>query len=87
MDDAVSVLEKCAGTVRLLITEAIGPGLLGHALAAHVVQTHCAMKTLFLSGYPIETIGLRGIDASFFLQKPLTPGRLARMARTILDTP
>ena len=45
------------------------------------------MKVLFMSGYPAAAVALHGMlePGTQFLQKPFTPGSLARKVREVLD--
>jgi two-component system cell cycle sensor histidine kinase/response regulator CckA len=47
------------------------------------------MKVLYMSGYTDDPLVCHGLlDSNMaFLQKPITPGALARTVREVLDTP
>jgi signal transduction histidine kinase len=76
------------GTLDLLLTDVVMPGMGGRELAQHLSVIKPDLKILFMSGY-IDDIGLHaGHEEGFssFLQKPFTPEALARAVRDLLDT-
>jgi FixJ family two-component response regulator len=64
------------------------PRMRGPVLAAQVLGCHPDMRVLYMSGYTDSMISSQGIvePAGAFLQKPITPGVLARTVREVLDT-
>lgn len=77
-DDALRLTVQYTGTIDLLVTDVVMPGLSGLEVALLLAPAHPKMRVLYLSGYPLE----RG-DA--FLQKPFTAEALARKVREVLD--
>ena len=76
-----------AGTIDLLLTDVVMPGMNGPELAKRLVQERPEMKVLCMSGYTDDAAVRNGVmNAAFaYLQKPLTVGGLTRKVRDVLD--
>ncbi len=90
--DGASALKLAAefdGTIHLLLTDVIMPGMHGRALADALLIARPGTRVLFASGYTDDTVLLRGIrvDELSFIQKPFTPDQLTRRVREVLDAP
>jgi two-component system, cell cycle sensor histidine kinase and response regulator CckA len=85
--EALALAAQHLGTIHLLLTDVIMPGLNGRELAIRLVASRPDIKTLFVSGYTADAIGQHGIlDAGVaFLPKPFTPHDLLRKVRQTLD--
>lgn len=61
----------------------------GGRLALRLTELRPHLKTLFASGYTDDAIVQHGVldVGARFLQKPYTPGSLARRIRETLDAP
>jgi CheY-like chemotaxis protein len=61
----------------------------GRALADRLVAFRPNIKVLFMSGYPAAAVAPHGAldPGTQLLEKPFTPGSLARKVREVLDTP
>jgi CheY-like chemotaxis protein len=86
-DEALRAWEKHGGSVQLLVTDVVMPGMSGRELARRLERTRPGLKVLYLSGYTSTAIVHHGVlDAGLqFLQKPVTPESLARKVREVLD--
>jgi two-component system cell cycle sensor histidine kinase/response regulator CckA len=86
-DEAVAVAREFKGTIQLMVTDVVMPGMSGLQLAERLQPTRPAMRVLFVSGYTDDAMGPQGIlePGKAFLQKPFTPIALARKVREILD--
>ena len=64
------------------------PGMNGRALADRLLALRPGIKVLFMSGYPAAAVAPHGTldPGTQLLQKPFTPGSLARKVREVLDT-
>jgi PAS domain S-box-containing protein len=85
--EALLELEKRKGKIHLLMSDVIMPGMSGPELVERAHALCPGLKVLFTSGY---TSGALLPSASIaagqaFLQKPFTPGALARKVREVLD--
>ena len=77
------------GEIHLLLTDIMMPGASGHELAKRITARHPRTRILYMSGYTDNVLALEGVlEAGVsFLQKPFTPGALARKVREVLDAP
>jgi DNA-binding response OmpR family regulator len=78
--------ETHAGTIDLLITDVVMPGMGGCELAQRVAAGRPQIKVLYLSGYTEDAIVHEGVlePGTAFLQKPFTLQVLARKVREVL---
>jgi two-component system, cell cycle sensor histidine kinase and response regulator CckA len=85
--DALEVAAREAGTIHLLLTDVVMPGMTGRELAERVAATRPDARVLFMSGYT-EDPAVRRImtgDGHAYLQKPFEPDVLGRKVRAVLD--
>jgi signal transduction histidine kinase/ActR/RegA family two-component response regulator len=85
--DALKIAEQHPGTIHLLVSDVVLPGMNGRALAQRLVTLRPALKVLFVSGYAEDVIAQQGTLEPWarFLEKPFTYEALSRSARAILD--
>ncbi|HZW37646.1 MAG: ATP-binding protein [Deltaproteobacteria bacterium] len=85
--EAVAVSEKYRGTIHLLITDVVMPGMNGLELARRLKSTRPDLLLLFMSGYSEEAVNELGVMGlgEVFLQKPITPSRLSEKVRELLS--
>jgi two-component system cell cycle sensor histidine kinase/response regulator CckA len=84
--DALQVLEHFAGTIHLLITDVIMPGMSGAELGKRLRELRPDIRVIYISGYTESTVGQHGVEAtSGFLPKPFTLTALAGKVREVLD--
>jgi PAS domain S-box-containing protein len=88
-DEAIQMSRSYSGTIQVLLTDVVMPGLSGPELARVLSGTRPQMKVLFVSGYPDEASvpRVRPADGTDFLQKPFTPALLEQRLRQLLDAP
>jgi CheY-like chemotaxis protein len=85
-DEALRRLDEQASPVDLLLTDVVMPGASGGALAEVVRARRPGVAVAFMSGYPDEAIGARGVREGFTLvRKPFTDAGLLRAVRALLD--
>jgi PAS domain S-box-containing protein len=84
---ALGLLAGHAGAVDLLLTDVVMPRMSGPQVAEAVRALHLGVKVLYQSGYTDDAVLRHGIaeGEGDFVQKPFTPGELARKVRDVLD--
>jgi signal transduction histidine kinase/ActR/RegA family two-component response regulator len=84
--EALRLGQQHEGSIHLLLTDVVMPGMSGRELADRLAPRHGAMQVLYMSGYTDEAIVRHGVlaEGTAFLQKPFTPDTLARQVRQVL---
>jgi two-component system, cell cycle sensor histidine kinase and response regulator CckA len=87
--EAGELAAKFAGEIHLLLSDVIMPHSEGEPLIDRLHAVRPGLKVLYISGYADEAVVRRGVlrEGMPFLQKPFTPGALARKIREVLDAP
>jgi CheY-like chemotaxis protein len=85
-DDALTVLKGHQGTLDLLLTDVMMPGLSGADVCERVREGRPGLPTLFISGFYPEAVfpDQRLPDGSAFLAKPFMPEELIDAVDTLL---
>ncbi len=85
--EACLLATQQAGSLQLLLTDVVMPGMGGRELAQHLSVIKPDLRTLYISGYMDDVGIMAGQEEgmSSFLQKPFTPEVLARAVRNLLD--
>jgi CheY-like chemotaxis protein len=83
---ALELAAKHAGTIDVLVTDVVMPGIGGRELAERVAQIRPGIKILYMTGYTDRAIVHHGIleTDAVLLQKPFTLGTLAAKLREIM---
>jgi CheY-like chemotaxis protein len=86
-EDALLLFGQYEGTIELIITDVVMPGMSGRDLARRLEELGNDLRVLYMSGYTDDTIVRHGmLDPSIpFLHKPFTPDALSRKVREVLD--
>jgi len=86
---ALAEAARHPGTIHLLITDVVMPGMNGRELLQRLRARNPELKCLFVSGYTANVIAHHGVldDDVQFLQKPFTIHSLAARVREILEQP
>jgi two-component system cell cycle sensor histidine kinase/response regulator CckA len=86
---ALDLARDHIGSIDVLLSDVIMPGLNGRELAEAMRKLRPAMKVVFVSGYTDDVALLQQLRAKalFFLQKPFTAGALGDMIRGAIDAP
>ena len=84
--EALVIIGNYVGTIDLVLTDVVMPGMNGKQLATRLQALRPGMKALLMSGYTGEVILSRGLldPETEYLQKPFTPEALARSVRKAL---
>jgi len=83
---AIELAAMHSGTIHLLMTDMVMPGIGGRELAERVLAVRPEIKILYMSGYTDQAVvqqGILGTDAPL-LQKPFTLATLTMKLREIL---
>jgi PAS domain S-box-containing protein len=85
---ALQIAAGYAGTIDLLLTDVIMPGMNGRELAASVAANRGEIRVLYMSGYTENAIGHNGLlDVGInLLQKPFSLPALKDKVREVLDS-
>jgi len=85
--DAVEIGQQYSGTIHLLLTDIVMPGMNGRDLARQLSAIRPEIKVLYMSGYTGQSFSGAGVleAGSHFLQKPFTREGLAQKVRETLD--
>ena len=85
--EALAVAEGFAGTIRLMLTDVIMPGMNGRQLADRMALVRPEMRVVFMSGYTDRIMSKDGVlDSSVaYLQKPFTSEQLNVKVRQVLE--
>ncbi len=84
---ALRVAREFEGTIHMLLTDIMMPGMNGVEVAAAVAGIRPRACIFFMSGYADQDLVRQGLlePGTHFLQKPFTPQELADRVRRILD--
>lgn len=87
--EALEVAQHHAGTIHILVTDVVMPGMSGREVGRRLAVARPGMRVLYLSGYADDSIVRHGVlePGLAFLQKPFTPEALSRRVRELLDAP
>ncbi len=85
--DALKLAGEHSGTIDLLLTDIVMPGVDGRVLAERLMKSISHLKVLYTSGYTDSVATLQAIRTSpaHFIQKPYSPDALGRKVRSVLD--
>jgi signal transduction histidine kinase len=84
-DEALALSARHAGTIDLLLTDVIMPGMNGPELVARLRGRRPSMTIVFMSGYDKELVGKQDLGASAsFLPKPFSPRALLHRIDSLL---
>jgi len=85
---ALQIVDGHQGTIDLLLTDVIMPGMNGRELAARIGNLLPEMRVLYMSGYTENAVGQDGtLDAGVnLLQKPFSLPALKDRVREVLDS-
>ncbi len=87
--DALTLIKGRGGTIDLLLTDVVMPGINGRELARQLSAGCPGLRVLYTSGYNQEVIAPHGVldEGLQFLAKPYSVKSLAMKVREVLDSP
>lgn len=88
--DGRAAVDLCAGhvgTIDLIVTDVVMPGMNGPEAVAQLRRLRSGLRVLFASGYTRDAIVEQGfVEAGIdFIEKPFSPDALVRKVRQVLD--
>jgi CheY-like chemotaxis protein len=84
---ALEVAAEHEGSLDLLVTDVVMPGMSGRDLAERLVASRPGLRVLYTSGYTQDVISHQGVldSDTAFLEKPFSSAALRRAVRDVLD--
>lgn len=83
--EALDIVASYCGALELLVTDIVLPGIGGKQLVEGAIALRPGLKTLFMSGYPEDTLISFGWPSLPYIQKPFTAKGLTRRVRQALS--
>jgi CheY-like chemotaxis protein len=85
--DALQISERHPGTIHLVLTDLVMPGMSGRELVSRLTILRPGVAVLYMSGYTDDAMAHHDVldPPVAFLLKPMAPDALARKVREILD--
>jgi CheY-like chemotaxis protein len=86
-EDALAEHARRDGSIDLLLTDVVMPGMSGEELAAAVVERQPTIKVAYITGYATTTVITRSSESEnrIVLPKPFRQERLLSLVREVLD--
>ena len=87
--EALGLARQHGGAIDLVLTDVMMPVMGGFELVIKLIGDRPRTKVLYMSGYTDQGLTHNGelSPAVAYLQKPFTPGALAKSVREVLDSP
>jgi CheY-like chemotaxis protein len=84
---AIQLINQHEGTVHLLLTDLIMPGMSGRELAETLTSSRPTLKVIYMSGYTHDLITQHGVldNSTELVEKPFSVESLLAKVRTVLD--
>jgi len=85
--EALRVAAAFDGTIHVLLTDVVMPGMKGPELATRIRAARPAVRVLLMSSYAADVVTKADLEDAVLLGKPFSPGQLIRTVRNVLDRP
>jgi len=86
-EEALKTANAYDGTIHLLISDVVMPGMKGPELADRLRVLRPGVRVLLMSGYATDVVTPADLNEATFLTKPFAPETLVKIVRQILDVP
>jgi two-component system cell cycle sensor histidine kinase/response regulator CckA len=86
-EEALHIASVHDGTIHLLLTDVVMPGIKGPELARRLRAMRPGLRVLLMSGYAADVVTGADLQDAALVAKPFSAASLARAVRNILDTP
>jgi two-component system, cell cycle sensor histidine kinase and response regulator CckA len=84
-DEAIEISKTFSGTISMLLTDVVLPGMSGPQIAEALLLVRPEMKILYLSGYTENAISHQGLESGAdFLPKPFSRETLSRKLAEVI---
>ena len=85
--EAIQIVDELGGSIDLLISDVVMPGMGGREVVWHLQERYPRLKVILLSGYADMAGAMQMIDSEYstFLEKPINLKHLAATVREVLD--
>ncbi len=85
--EAMETFNRGSGSIHLLLTDVVMPGMNGRKLAEHIQSKNPTVKIIYMSGYTDDTISKHGIlhDDIEFIEKPFSQKDLGIKVKEVLS--
>ncbi len=86
-EEALKAAGAYDGTIHLLISDVVMPGMKGPELADRLRAMRPGIRVLLMSGYAADVVTPNDLKEAPLLSKPFAPATLIKLVRHILDVP
>jgi signal transduction histidine kinase/CheY-like chemotaxis protein len=85
--EALQVADAFEGTIHVLLTDVVMPGMKGPELATRLRAARPSIRVMLMSGYAADVVTGEDLKNATMLAKPFSPADLVQTVRDILDGP
>ena len=86
-EEALKIAGAYEGTIHLLISDVVMPGLKGPELAARLRAMRPGIRVMLMSGYAADVVTPSDLKEALLLAKPFSAATLLKAVRSVLDVP
>jgi signal transduction histidine kinase/CheY-like chemotaxis protein len=86
-EEALKLAGAYDGTIHLLLTDVVMPGIKGPELADRMRVMRPGIRVLLMSGYAADVVTAGDLKDAMLLSKPFAPSALVNAVRSTLDEP
>jgi signal transduction histidine kinase/CheY-like chemotaxis protein len=86
-EEALTLARAYDGTIHLLLSDVVMPGIKGPELADRMRALRPGIRVLLMSGYAADVVTADDLRGAMLLAKPFSPAALVKAVRASLDVP